>query len=196
MCGRYYIEIDEEELRTIVDAAQADYYAHIAQEQLQIQLKLSGEIFPSDVVPIISMERRPVAMRWGFTKSAGKGLIINARSETANQLYTFRRAMQESRCLIPASGYYEWSTAEDSNQKRKHALSTGEPVLYMAGLYRQEPDEQLPRFVVLTKDAAPGIAHIHNRMPVILPRAARRAWLTGDLNALGLAVNDIYNRLV
>ena len=53
-------------------------------------------------------------------------------------------------------------------------------MIYMAGIYRMEPDAKEPRFVVLTREAAPGIAFIHNRMPVLLDGDARREWLLGE----------------
>lgn len=188
MCGRYYIEIDIEELKRIVQEVQEKCKAY---EQLSIQMK-TGEVFPSDIVPAISMQRQPTPMRWGFSKHSDKGVIINARSETLTELYTFRNAVKEGRCLIPASYYFEWE--QDGSKKKKHALTTGEPTIYMAGLYRQEPQDPLPRFVIITRPASPSVAHIHDRMPVILPRAARRLWLESGMDALREASLEVTDR--
>jgi putative SOS response-associated peptidase YedK len=59
----------------------------------------------------------------------------------------------------------------------------------MAGCYRWEKDSKLPLFVILTRDAAPGIAYIHSRMPVILPGEAREAWLSDTADIKGI-LND------
>jgi putative SOS response-associated peptidase YedK len=188
MCGRYYIEIDSDELERIVQEVQEKCKAY---EQLSIEMK-TGEVFPTDIVPVISMQRQQTPMRWGFSKYSGTGVIINARSESITELTTFRNAVKEGRCLIPASYYFEWEQV--GSNKKKHALTTGEPTIYMAGLYRQEPQDPLPRFVIITRPASPSVAHIHDRMPVILPKAARRLWLESGIDALREASLEIMDR--
>lgn len=103
MCGRYYVEIDEDELREIGE--EAERLANAFPEP--IPLKTRGEMFPTDVVPVQTARDRYVPMKWGFV-TYDKKTIINARSETALQKPMFRRSMLENRCIIPASGYYEW----------------------------------------------------------------------------------------
>ena len=107
MCGRYYVEIDEDELREI--GAEADRLANAFPGGIpgEIPLKLHGEMFPTNVVPVQTGRSRYVPMKWGFV-SYDKKTIINARSETALQKPMFKKPMLENRCLIPASGYYEW----------------------------------------------------------------------------------------
>ena len=117
-------------------------------------------------------------MKWGY--SGYGNTVINARSETAFEKPMFRKSMQERRCLLPASGYYEWRrTPSGGKSKQKYALyRAGQPTIFMAGLWREEQGERLPVFVILTKAAGPGIADIHDRMPVILPEAGFRRTLT------------------
>jgi putative SOS response-associated peptidase YedK len=174
MCGRYYIAIEDEELQAILREAQQN-------AKKPEHLPKTGEIFPTDIAPVIAADGRPQAMRWGFLRYDGKGRIINARSETVKEKAMFKKALQEGRCLIPASNYFEWQTLPDG-KKQKYAISGEEPVLYMAGLYRKEQGEELPVFVVLTKEAAEEIAFMHDRMPVILPRAQQLSWLNGELD--------------
>ncbi|MGJ4851414.1 SOS response-associated peptidase [Bacillota bacterium Meth-B3] len=178
MCGRYYIESDDvaEELRQIIEAVNRK-----ATEDMRV--KTAGEVFPTDVVPVLA-ESKAVPMKWGYSMAQGQKPVINARSETAGEKPMFRRSMVEARCLIPASGYYEWEPQDGRKQKR--ALYAQAPVIYMAGLYRQEKDLALPCFVILTRAAAPGIRHIHERMPVILTGEQRRAWLAGGADARGI----------
>ena len=103
MCGRYYIEIDERELRQIADEIEKKTKGPPG----QMTLKAGGEVFPTDVVPVQTGINQYLPMKWGFVGFDGKPMI-NARSETALEKPMFRQSMLERRCLIPASGYYEW----------------------------------------------------------------------------------------
>jgi len=106
--------------------------------------------------------------------------------------------MRERRCLLPASWYFEWQRV-GSTKKQKHAISLpdGAP-LAMAGLFREEKDIPLPVFVILTREAAPGLSQIHDRMPVVLPREMQREWLSSgcDVRAvLDGALEGLVTRL-
>ena len=168
MCGRYYIREEDSasDLQEIMD-----------QLNRKGQIVKTGEIFPSDTVPVIanskSMQPIPFAMPWGFTMPDGK-LIINARSETAAEKPMFRDGMQQRRCLLPASHYFEWEKRQ--REKIKYAIKpSGSNMLFMAGLYRIEGNKA--RFTILTRTPADSISFIHDRMPVILPKEAMRDWL-------------------
>ena len=103
MCGRYYIgdELDWEELKSVVDAVNRVTGAE--------GVKTRGEIFPADTVPVLarSRGRKPglFPMQWGYALPDGKR-VINARSETCFERPFFRDSKP---CVLPASGYYEWS---------------------------------------------------------------------------------------
>jgi putative SOS response-associated peptidase YedK len=162
----------------------------------QIKMPL-GEIFPTNIVPVIAPNKQHIAtpypMQWGFTMQ-GKGQpLINARAESVLEKPIFRKPLLERRCLIPATNYFEWE--KQDNKKIKHALRDPiSQVIYMAGIYRYEQEKQLPVFVILTRDAAPGIRFIHDRMPVILPKEAREAWVSdsADITSiLSSALDDI-----
>ncbi len=170
MCGRYYISIEESELREILKEVQSKVDAAVR----------TGEIFPTNIVPVIPAGGVPQAMKWGFLKFDGKGHIINARSESAAEKSMFRKPLHEGRCLIPASNYFEWMTVD--GKKQKYAISSGSTPLYMAGLYRYEKGNDFPAMVILTRDAAPDIAFIHDRMPVIIPIEQQLSWLDGGLS--------------
>ena len=122
-------------------------------------------------------------MKWGFLKYDGKGHLINARSETVAEKNIFRKPLFEGRCLIPASNYFEWLT-DEHGKKQKYTIKTTSPVSYIAGLYRSEKGSDIPTFVIMTKAAAPKIAFIHDRMPVILERDAQISWLNGDIEVI------------
>ena len=171
MCGRYFIDMDigGEELEEIV--------ASLNRRDADGALKTSGEVFPTDVVPVIALSRagrvRPFAMRWGYSLPGGRR-VINARSETADERPMFADGLRSRRCLIPASGYYEWLRHDTKGQK--YAIRSGrDRTLYMAGVYRFENGS--PVFAILTRAPGDPVAFIHDRMPVILPREAARDWL-------------------
>ncbi len=188
MCGRFYVdkEIPIEELKEIIAEVNRIIQSNPEYEQIKMPL---GEIYPTNIVPVIALDKQHIAtpcpMQWGFAKFDGKGQIINARSESALEKPMFRKPMLERRCLIPATNYFEWE--KQGTKKIKHTLK--DPVsqaIYMAGIYRYEQEKKLPVFVILTRDAAPGIRYIHDRMPVILPKEAREAWLSDSADITGI----------
>lgn len=176
MCGRYYIEIEADEMMSIMREVQRniDRPEHLVK---------TGEIFPTNIAPVITQGHNVRPMKWGFTRYDGKGHVINARSESASAKFMFKRPLYEGRCLIPASNYFEWLT-DEQGKKTKYAIKTTAPISYMAGLYRSEKGSDIPTFVILTKAAAPEVAFIHDRMPVILDTDAQLSWLNGSIEVI------------
>ena len=176
MCGRYYIPEpdDDDGFKEILEHVKKVY----GETPLLSEMKRS-EIFPTNIVPVVT-DKTPVLMKWGFTRFDGKGHIINARLETAAEKPIFKKAYAAARCLIPAGYYFEWR--KDGNYKTKYAIGRDKPI-YMAGLFKYETGTSLPLFVILTRPTAPGIAFIHDRMPVIVPEADRHKWLTAPMDA-------------
>ena len=186
MCGRYYIEVDNMEIIKMVQEAQR----RLKNPALSLRI---GEIYPTNIVPVLNMQRESFPMKWGFKRFDGDGVIINARSETAAQKNMFHKPLHEGRCLIPASGYFEWQQRPDG-KKQKYAFSAGSP-LYMAGLYRTEKEGEVPTFVILTREATPDLSIIHNRMPVVLPYAQQLKWLDGDFEAISVVEQGLEFKL-
>ena len=118
-------------------------------------------------------------MQWGFAGLQGKGLIINARCETAAVRPMFRESWASRRCAIPASCYFEWEHLAAPGGKKKTGakfrLETGAGLSWLCGLYRME--EGIPRFVILTREPGESIRFIHDRMPLILPESAVEQWI-------------------
>jgi len=173
MCGRYYIEEDDEELMLYVERARS-------RKNTGADVR-TGEIFPSNIAPVIcnnkKMEPSIFPMHWGIQRFDGKGLIINARLETASESRMFSDSFRSRRCLIPASRYFEWK--KEGSEKIKHAIKPyGYDRFYMAGLYMHYPGIELPQYVVLTHSPVQEIAHIHNRMPVILTGDDAMRWIS------------------
>ena len=175
MCGRYAALSDEEneEIMDIIREVKSQLSGSPELEKLK-----TGEIFPTHVAPILTRDG-PQAMKWGFAKWDGKGVIINSRSEGLLESKMFRKPVLESRCLVPASHYFEWE-GEGRSKVKQRIKVPGKKMMYMAGIYRREQGEPHPVFSIITREAATQIRHIHDRMPVILDEAAAKQWLTPD----------------
>ena len=146
----------------------------------------TGEIFPTDHAPVVLMENNKPSltlMQWGFPKHDNKGVIINARSETASQKRLFATSFHHRRVVVPSTGFFEWAKTEGKSRQKFQFNMPDSPMLYMAGLYANYPSQTTSRqfiskFVILTQEANESISDIHNRMPVILHRNEIRRWLT------------------
>lgn len=175
MCGRFYIATEDTaaELQQIIDSLQRKNGPPIK----------TGEVFPTDMAAVIANNRAltptPFAMKWGYSLQNSRP-VINARSETAAQKPLFRDGMEQRRCLIPASWYFEWDRS--SGRKVKNAIKpSGSAMMYMAGIYRVI--NGTPEFTILTREPADCIRHIHDRMPVILPQEVKMDWLNTHFRA-------------
>ena len=159
MCGRYeiYQEIRDEQLEELIRQA-----AGIS-DRLGAGMKTFGEIRPTDVAPVIApsaLNRRVGAfpMQWGFTHPSRGMLVFNTRMETAPEKDLFAASIDERRCLIPASRYFEWKKTDADKKTRFAFFGTDRSPLYLAGLYVRTSDKRrLPCFSILTRDAEKNI---------------------------------------
>lgn len=177
MCGRYYLVSSEPELR-----------AEFELDSFGIDWQPRFNIAPQQLVPIIIAHRgkRSIGLvRWGLVpawapdESAGLK-TINARAETVATKPAYREAFRQRRCIVPASGFYEWRRDAGGGKTPMAVQPAGGASLAFAGLWEKwrGPDgRSLTTCTIVTTEAAPEIRHIHDRMPVILDRAAQRLWL-------------------
>ena len=181
MCCRFHMEEYDPELEKAAEDTQEIL------NRLEIPGKVRlGDFFPGQWTPVLSRgavgPARYFPMLWGFS---GRRPLYNARSETADRLPAFSASFLTRRCLIPMTWYVEWGQTEEG--KTPFAIRPAqEGRFYLAGLYRFEPGEKLPRFTVLTREPAEEIAWIHPRMPVILPHRFRGDWLDPKTDAKAL----------
>lgn len=133
-------------------------------------------------------ERTGHMVRWGFVPPwvadpKAQKLLINARSEGLVDSPTFRNAARHQRCIVPASGYYEWMTAPDGTRQPYYlALADGETMAF-AGVYStwRGPDgTAVETAAIVTVPAAEDLAAIHDRMPAVLQGDSIDAWLDTD----------------
>jgi putative SOS response-associated peptidase YedK len=139
-------------------------------------------------------------LRWGLVPSwadslAGGAKMINARAETVREKPAFRDAFLRRRCLIPASGFYEWRPGDPEKQPFLIARSDRGPIAF-AGLWERwtvpKPDDAgagvaptgersyVDSFTIITTDANATLRPLHHRMPVILAPEDYATWLGPD----------------
>lgn len=131
------------------------------------------EVRPTDAAPVITGGDRLALMTWGLPAFDGKPLI-NARAETLRERPTFRHLL-ERRCLVPATAYFEWRRDGRARLRNRIAAADGATFAF-AGL------TDGTRFTIVTRAAAPAIAHIHDRMPVILAEKDEADWISPSLH--------------
>ncbi len=144
-------------------------------------------ISPTQAVPVVvelpGGNREMRLMRWGLIPGWARDISIgdrlfNARAETLAEKPSFRTAFKRRRCLLPASGFYEWQGERGAKQPFFVHLRD-EEAFALAGLweYWEGPEGALETCTVITTEPNELIAPMHNRMPVILPRNAYDIWL-------------------
>lgn len=167
MCGRYTFFTDKE-IREIDDIIEK-----INNEVNRDEMK-TEVIYPTDIAPVLLPHNREVApkpIKWGFPNFQNKGVVINARSETVHEKKMFRNCLENKRCVIPSTGFYEWN-----KDKKKFLFNLHDtPMLYMAGLYNEFEGEN--RFVILTTEANSSVLDVHSRMPLVLQKTNIEKWL-------------------
>ncbi len=152
-------------------------------------------VAPSDTMPIVRLADgvpKVVAARWGLVPFwAGDVKIgfktINARAETVATKPAFREAYRRRRCLVPASGYYEWQAG--ANGKQPYYFTSPEPSpLVFAGLWemwKSPTGDRLTSYTIIVCAPDPLTKTVHDRMPVILGEHEWNRWLAdpdvGDL---------------
>lgn len=166
MCCRYYY--DEKMAREIEKIC----------KNIDKKIRMAEEEFcPSEKAPVITGRKDMLLleeMQWGFPHQDKKGLLINARCEGIGEKKTFGESVRRRRCVIPASGYFEWDS-----RKNKVAFSREDhkPV-YMAGIY--DLVDNVERFVVITTEANESVSNVHDRMPLILEENEIDMWIYDD----------------
>lgn len=194
MCGRY---AQGQGIDDIVEQFQLD------DSLIDHSLPINWNIAPTNEIYIVrnlavenkSLEKRVLdTCSWGmigpWIKDVGQARAsqshaINARSESIHEKPTFRSAFRNSRCLIPATGYYEWATALGKYRPKQpfYIHSADNKSLSMAGIWniwKSESGEEIHTASIITREAVGKLAAIHSRMPVMMPIDRWEEWLDID----------------
>jgi len=153
------------------------------------ELRVRYNVAPTQRVAVVRMDpatggREAVRLRWGLIPSWSKDekigqKLINARAETAASKPAFRAAFQHRRCIVPASGFFEWEAVGKKKQPHYIRRDDGLPLSF-AGLWEHwapEDHEPLDTFTLLTTAANAFMSDLHTRMPVVLEPEEVGAWL-------------------
>lgn len=175
MCGRFAI--------TLPNDAMAQLFA--AQPANDLPDVPNFNVCPTTGIHVVMHDqnnRKLVKMRWGFIphwykKPADGPLLINARAETIAEKPAFRAACRARRCLIPISGFYEWTRLEDGTRLPWYIHA--EKPLALAGIWQDwtVDDATLRTCAIVTTGANAPMSEIHHRMPVIIPESKWGLWL-------------------
>jgi putative SOS response-associated peptidase YedK len=183
VCGRFsqFKEFREIRLRFDPDALGADWDGSLF-------LHPRYNIAPSQMVPVIARDgsKRLGLKSWGLVPSWAKNRtigqkMINARAETLGEKPSFKRLLFTRRCIVPATGFYEW--AKDGKRKVPIYFRMKDGGLFgFAGLWDlwkspDGPGGQIESFTIITTAPNELIARVHDRMPAILKRDDETRWL-------------------
>ena len=186
MCGRYAQAQGMDEIieRFDLDSSLVDK-----------SLPLNWNIAPTNEIYIIRKNQSGRVLdsaSWGIIAPWQKNLTearnsqshaINARSESIHEKPTFRQAFRTTRCLIPATGYYEWATSLGKYPPKQpfYICSQDEQTsLSIAGIWstwKSESGAEIQSAAIITREAVGDLATIHSRMPVFMPKDRWDSWL-------------------
>lgn len=183
MCGRYTLS-KAENLKMMLREA-----GFIFDEFSQTALLPRFNVAPSQQIPVILdvAPRTVTAARWGLIPSWAKdekigNSLANARADSVAEKPAFRSAFRHRRCWVPADGFYEWQKGPMGKQPYRFTMKDGAP-FFFAGLWEvwQKPEGSEIRSVTLiTTEPNEVTQPVHDRMPVILTRENRGAWLNPE----------------
>jgi putative SOS response-associated peptidase YedK len=176
MCGRFTITHPHEALSRLFEAVPGNDLPEVP----------NFNVCPTNAVAVVTADggRRLRAMRWGFIpawyKAPNDGpLIINARADTIAAKPAFRDAVRHRRCILPASGFYEWEADADGRKLPWYFTRTdGAPMALAAVWQRWERDGRaIDAVAIVSTDAGPGMQGLHHREAVMLEAADWPLWL-------------------
>src|SRR6185437_13277078 len=182
MCGRYDNLIARDAYRALFKAER------IAGSNFPHRYNVA----PTDPIPIVRVdprdgEREVVFARWGlipfWMKEKPRVPHINARAETVHKLALFREAFAKRRCLIPATGFYEWEAREDGKQPYRFRRKDLEPFAF-AGIWEfaRIVGEEIVSACMIVGQPNPLLSGVQDRMPVILLAEDYDQWLDPHSN--------------
>ncbi len=174
MCGRFVMQHPNEALAEMFEAAPSN----------DLPDGPNFNVCPTNDIAVVTSAdgaRRLRKMRWGFIphwyKTPTDGpLLINARADTIADKPAFRAAARDRRCIVPASGFYEWTVDGKAKLPWYIRRADGAPLAFAAVWQDWGPDA-LPTCAVVTTDANAPMSKIHHRMPVILEAKDWPLWL-------------------
>jgi len=183
MCGRYSNTLPPEAIRQIFYGELPNWPAYY-------------NAAPTTALPVVRQgnngNRKLVLMRWGlipwFSKDGKSSYsTINARAEGLRTAASYRESFVKGRrCIVPASGYFEWTGPKNDRQPHYFTRADGQPMV-LAGLWDRwrsaDKSETKETFTIVTTEPSKFAAQFHNRMPLILELETWDLWMKGEPDA-------------
>ena len=185
MCGRFMLVATEQDVINTFDVNEISGEGDLIPQQ---------QIYPTQASAVITQQSPKMVQfyHWGLwaqwvTNKTMAAKLINARSETLTEKPAFKPLITQNRCLVLTNGYYEWQLNE-AKQKTPYFITLNQTAPFaFAGLFTtcQQPHQLMPlhSFTIITTQAVPAIAHLHQRMPVILTPKNYHSWLSSEISA-------------
>lgn len=170
MCGRFSLDrFPTSIVEALIDA--------------EIAFMPRSEIYPTNEVGVVIRTEHGndfTQMKWGWERSFSKRPLINTRSAEAWEKRTWSKALRERRCIIPASGFFEWNQNQPKGKKDKYKITPAKDDGFaFGGLYEVNSDGEM-FMSILTTAPNKKMAKIHHRMPVILDKDEFSTWFESD----------------
>ena len=179
MCGRYYIDIEKDELSFVDNFNEVEYDQNF-------------NVAPQNKAPCI-IDNNLVIANWGYfpdwlKSQSNPRPLFNTRYESLLEKKTFTSAFKNSRCLIPITGWYEWKE-EDGIKQPYYFFDNSDSLLFAAGLYWNRSSGDIETSII-TREAVSPLYTIHNRSPLLLSKEQRKLWVS-DLSS-----EEIYSKIL
>lgn len=181
MCGRFSLSLSAADVKKLFDIDICDNAVQSYIKNWNIAPGMDSPVFFSDdkQTPSLTM------MKWGIARNAfsftsspapqSDSITINTRKENLIEKTYYRRFF-ETRCIIPASGYYEWMKQGKSSIPF-YIKQSDEACLFFAGIWHNSDTENRKAYSIITTEALPGLSRIHDRMPLILAKNDAALWI-------------------
>ena len=185
MCGRFTLIINSDEIKEIY-----------CTDDGPLTWAPNYNISPSQKLPVLSnsQSKKWQMMKWGLNKTYQQQsrFIINIRKETLTDKATFLSLLRNKRCIIPASGFYEWKKEGFTTKKSvPFYFSFNNPICF-AGLWDDggSKETKTEEFAIITCPANQVVNRVHGRMPVVLDKRGQDLWLSD------LKIEEAFNLLM
>ena len=192
MCGRYVLQSTLQELEKKYGAVPEGTFS----------LSPRYNVAPSAEMPVVLIddgERVIDIYRWGLipfwanSKNTGYSMI-NARCETLNSKKSFKKPFQSQRCIVPASGFYEWKKSS-TGKIPFYITQKSSELMNLAGLYenwKSDSGEVINSYTIVTTPANKTVRNLHDRMPAMLTDEELDTWLDPDQSSSDLLLDLLH----
>lgn len=175
MCGRFTLIANKSDIE--------EYFGAQFSDQFEVPIYNAA---PSMLLPVITNDKPSCIQffRWGTYSEINKNqkLIINAKAETLFEKPKFKTAARLNRCIILATGFFEWEKRSGENFPYIFSSDTNK-FMCLAGIYfKDSQNKSNNKFVIITMPANKQVALIHSRMPLILNKDEIKYWLTENID--------------